>query len=471
MSASAHCLILDVGGQSLRAALLDRGGTILAMERREVATRHPQPGWVEHDPLALLSSLKEAITTLLRGERQAATSLRAAGLSCQRASIVCWDWRSGEPLSPVISWQDARGAAILQAVGLDVDAVQARTGMRASAFLGASKLAWCWRELPEVQRAARDARLGWGPLGSYLLHGLLAEQPYLCPASLAQRSLLFDPGRHAWDSRLCADFGIDPQLLPAPTPDLAEFGSLQVAEHIIPLRLCAGDQNLLPAALGLAADEAVINLGTGAFILAGADGEAQGLLRSVWPGRIAPSRLMQEGTVNGAASAFAWWQQQTGEAEPGALGDSNPDTPHFLDSVGGLGSPLWRTGDAPIFSSPPTSPAEGRAAVADGLVHLLMLNLQAMRAEGLAQGRLFVGGGLAAEPALLQRLADLAGVDVLRPLQTELSLAGAAALLGCAPLSVGEGDRFRPGAGAASAVERWRQWRHWAAERLGCEFA
>lgn len=470
--APAHALLLDVGGQSLRATLLDRDGCLLALERRAVDERRPQPGWVEHDPQALLGALREAVADVLDDECGAAREVEVAGLSCQRASIVCWDRRSGAPLSPVISWQDERGAALLQAAELDVDAVQALTGMRPNAFLGASKLAWCWRELPAVRTAARAGRLAWGPLGSFLLHGLLQERPYRCPASLAQRTLLFDPDRHAWDAALCIRFGIDLGLLPAPASDRGAHGTLVAAEQAIPLRLCAGDQNLLPAALKLGADEAVLNLGTGAFLLAGADGHAPRLLRSVLPGESAPSALVQEGTVNGAASAFAWFRRSAADSEQDApLTASNAVTPHFLDSVGGLGSPLWRTGDAPRFSRTPDSPAEGRAAIADGLLHLVMLNLEAMRAEGLARGRLYAGGGLAAENGLLQRLADLAGVEVRRPRQAELSLAGAAALLGCEATSGSDCDTFAPGPGAALAHERWQAWRRWAAEQLGCEFA
>jgi glycerol kinase len=461
----AHCLVLDVGGQSLRAALLRRDGALLAMERREVVARYPQPGWVEHDPLALLSALKDAIAALLQRHRRAAHSLQSAGLSCQRASIVCWDRRSGVPLSPVISWQDARGAAILRAAGLDAEAVQACTGLRPSDFLGASKLAWCWRELPAVRAAAQSGRLGFGPLGSYLLHGLLVERPYLCPASLAQRSMLFDPARHAWDAALCAGFDIDPELLPEPSPDLAEFGLLPAYGHGIPLRLCCGDQNLLPAALRLAPDEVVVNLGTGAFLIAGGDAQAPRLQRSVLPSGSWPAALRLEGTVNGAASALDWWSQQCGGEAARPIPDSDLTTPHFLDSVGGLGSPLWRSGDKPRFSQPPSSPAQGRAAIADAVVHLLMLNLQAMRAVGLAGGRLFAGGGLAAADGLLQRLADLAATEVWRPLRSELSLSGAARLLGVAA-APGAARRFAPAAGAAAMRQRHAAWRSWVEEEI-----
>jgi sugar (pentulose or hexulose) kinase len=120
----------------------------------------------------------------------------------------------------------------------------------------------------------------------------------------------------------------------------------------------------------------------------------------------------------------------------------------------------------PRFSLPPTSPAQGRAAIADGIVHLLMLNLQAMRAAGLAGGRLYAGGGLAASDGLLQRLADLAGVEVWRPRQSELSLAGAACLLGAAPPALEPARRFAPGAGATGMRQRHIAWRAWVHKEI-----
>ncbi len=464
MPGAAHCLLLDVGGQSLRAALFDAAGTLLAMERRAVATRLPRPGWVEHDAEELVRSLRDALDSL--ADAGAAAPVAAAGLCCQRASVVCWDTRDGRALSPVISWQDARGAALLQAAQLDPQRVARRTGMRPNPFLGASKLAWCLHELPAVREANRAGRLRLGPLGSFLLQRLLSEAPDLCSASLAQRSMLFDPALHDWDAGLCATFGIDPTNLPTCRPDLSAFGSLPFAGRTLPLKLCAGDQNLLPAALNLQPDEGVVNLGTGAFLLAAGDAAEDSLLHSVLPGSARPSALILEGTVNGAAAALAWWAGQDGGAVGGAIPPSQSDTPHCLPAVGGLGSPLWRSGEQPRFSATPISAAQGRAAIADGIVHLLMLNLERMRRCGLANGRLFAGGGLAAADSLLQRLADLAGVEVLRPRNVELSLAGGAALLGCEPLRAADCARFAPSSSAALAADRWRAWREWLGEFL-----
>lgn len=467
---TAHALLLDVGGHSLRAALVNRAGRIIAMERRDVETRRPGPGRVEHDADALVAGLRDALDSLARAHRAAAMSVVAAGLSCQRASVVCWDRASGAALSPVISWQDARGAALLDAAALDAADVARRTGMRPSVFLGASKLAWCRQHLDEVAGAAAQARLCWGPLGSFLLHRLLRERPYACPSSLAQRSMLFDPAGQRWDAALCARFAIDPASLPQAQPDIGAFGTLDFAGRALPLRLCAGDQNLLPAALSLAADQVVVNLGTGAFILAGGDAPSTELLHSVVPGVTDPPALIMEGTVHGAAAALSWWAAQDAGALPGEIPPSTAATPHFLDSVGGLGSPLWLSGVAPRFSAAPDSSASGRAAIADAIVHLLMLNLQAMRRCGLGAGRIYAGGGLAAEAGLLQRLADVADAEVLRPRNAELSLAGAAALLGCAALPDGDCDRFVPAASAALAGQRWRAWCGWMAEVLGSGF-
>ena len=56
----ACILALDQGTTSSRALILHQDGTILAQARREFPQHFPEPGWVEHDPEDLLSSILEA---------------------------------------------------------------------------------------------------------------------------------------------------------------------------------------------------------------------------------------------------------------------------------------------------------------------------------------------------------------------------------------------------------------------------
>jgi glycerol kinase len=460
-------LLLDVGGHAARAAVCDAAGRQVAIATRSITTRRGVAGEVEHDAAQVLDALRESVADVVSSGQVATEHIVSAGLSCQRASVVAWDRVTGEAFGPVLSWQDSRAAHLLDAATLDAGQVRAITGLRPTPFFGASKLAWMWRHTPTLRRAASQGRLAWGPLASFLLHGLLEQRPYQCSASLAQRTLLFDIHQGEWSEPLCAAFGLPPESLPTPVADLDEYGDLRVDEQCVPLRVCAGDQNLVPLALaagGAAPGRcAAVNLGTGAFLFAAAgdDGDtASELLASVLPGASGRPRLMQEATVNGAGAAFDWLAQTAAvETLPwAALTADALDAPLFLNTVGGIGSPVWRAASEPRFERPPRDLSEAMCAVADSITFLLALNLDRLREFGTDVERLDVGGGLSRSDGLCQRLADVSGLPLRRMHETELSLSGLHRMLSERSDSVAGGDQCEPGPCARQRRRRYRAW-------------
>jgi glycerol kinase len=90
---------IDQGTTSTRLLVVADG---VAEIRHAVRHRqhHPRPGWVEHDPLELLANVRASV--------EAAGPVAALGLDNQGESCLAWDGATGEPLSPVIVWQDNR---------------------------------------------------------------------------------------------------------------------------------------------------------------------------------------------------------------------------------------------------------------------------------------------------------------------------------------------------------------------------
>jgi glycerol kinase len=52
----AYILALDQGTTSSRAILFDANGAIAAVAQKEIQQFYPQAGWVEHDPMEILTS-------------------------------------------------------------------------------------------------------------------------------------------------------------------------------------------------------------------------------------------------------------------------------------------------------------------------------------------------------------------------------------------------------------------------------
>ena len=56
-----YVIALDQGTTSSRAVLFDENARIVAMKSYEFEQIYPQPGWVEHDPTAILNTQIDAL--------------------------------------------------------------------------------------------------------------------------------------------------------------------------------------------------------------------------------------------------------------------------------------------------------------------------------------------------------------------------------------------------------------------------
>lgn len=472
MTCSPHYLAIDQGSHASKALIFDAEAGLVASGEAELATRHPREGWAEHDPEEVIASLRGAIEEALSACAPTGIELAAAGLAIQRSSVVCWDRGSGEPLSPVLSWQDRRNATWLRARGFDAGRLRATTGLVASPHYGASKLRWCFDHLPEVRRALADERLCCGPLSSFVLFRLLEERPLLVDPANASRTLLWDLRTRDWSAEMLEACGIPAACLPRCVPSRHSFGTLVLDGRKVPLEVVTGDQPASLFAWGEPdAATLYVNIGTGAFVqqlFAGVPPGAPGLLQSVaWQDEERSVGVL-EGTVNGAGAALDWLASQHGvtvewlvECADGWLLQVD-DPPLFVNGVGGLGAPYWVAG-CPVRFDREGSPAEHAVAVLESIVFLLQVIIEAMRATGggrrEAPRRISVSGGIVRLDGVCQRLADLAGIPVNRAGDVEATSRGLAWHLSGAVAS-GQGDPARylpqPNPRLHERFGRWR---------------
>ena len=460
-------LALDQGGHASRAILFDAKGSAVAQSYAPIATVRPAADRVEHDPEQICESLRTAIEDAshhVAGEHH----LIAAGLATQRSSIVCWDRHSGAALSPVISWQDRRNAALIKGLQEHAAEIHDRTGLVLSPHYGASKLRWCLDNLPAVAAAARDGRLAFGPLSSFLLFRLLDEHRLLVDPANASRTQLYDPAARNWSQQLLELFGIPVAALPQPVGTRHDFGHMTVGKQSVPLRICTGDQSTVPFAFGPARlDCAYINLGTGAFIQCPLSEPivAAPLLTSVIWSDTRRVVYALEGTINGAASALEWFsntqgvdaQRMLAALTPGAARELRP--PLFLNGVSGLGSPFW----VPDFESRfvgDGSAEERLLALLESILFLIRVNLDEMQHAGTKLERVVVTGGLAASDWLCQRLADLLSLPIQRHEELEATARGLGFLVADQPAEWRLGAKVRLFAPVADSglLERFFAW-------------
>jgi glycerol kinase len=430
-------LALDQGGHASRALVFNGLGQLVATGSVPVDTLRNADGHIEHEPEALIASLRNAITAACSA-LPADSRIVAAGLATQRSSMCCWDRHSGAALSPVISWQDRRNAAWLETLSPHASMIRQRTGLVLTPHYGASKMRWCLDHLPAVQAAHAAGELVMGPLASFISCRLLDNHPCHADPANAARTQLWDPSIRDWCAELLQLFGIDRQDLPVPVTSRYAWGQLPTPVGSVPLTVVTGDQSAVPFAFGaLDSATAYVNIGTGAFIqraLRGRMPDARDLLVSVVWSDAERVDYMLEGTVNGAGSALDWLASREclalndllNAGQSAIAGDLEP--PLFLNGVGGLGSPFWRSDFASGFVGTGTVGSR-LLAVLESIAFLLYTNFRLLAAQGPPFTRLLLTGGLIANEYLCRCLADLSGTVVVRSDDPEATARGLARLI------------------------------------------
>lgn len=443
-------LAIDQGGQSSRVAIYDNAGRQLASFSAASTTNsyidHDGGVCVEQDGHAILAGVRDGLAQAASFLGSDLARVKAAGFAGQGSSLICWNQKTGEALSPVLSWQDRRAESLLNSVGLQQAKVRALTGLRISPHYGASKIRWCLDNLASVQAAEQTGDLRIGPIASFLFRHLLQAENNESRVSCridpghAQRTLLWNLTHNNWDKSLLATFGIAESILPDCVWHNSCFGYLLLNQHRVPMISCQRDQGASLFARGLPEQDACyVNIGTGAFIqrICAERETPEGLLVSpLWlanttqTNQSAINLYAWEATVNGAAAALDWLANETAlavitpELIEMALTLSPTGDCYLLNAEGGLSAPYWRTDVRSVFSENLTAPEKILAWI-ESVVFQIVVNIQLLHAAGPMQ-KIRISGGLSKAAGVCQRLADLTSITVLRSENSDATLQGLA---------------------------------------------
>lgn len=464
-SATDLFLAIDQGGQSTRIAIYSAIGEQICCYSATCATTHYQPeasvyAHIEQNGEEILAGIRDCLQKIQQHLGGDIKRIKTASFAGQGSSLLCWNNQTGEALTPVLSWQDIRGEPYLNNIPLSHQQTQQLTGLRLSPHYGATKMRWCLEHNEQVAQAQANNCLSIGPIVSYIFWHLLGKQTLVDPGH-AQRTLLWNLQRNEWDQSLLDIFEIPRNVLPRCQHHNSHFGNLQLGDHRIPFTASARDQGASLFARGLPEpDSCYINIGTGAFIqrLSESLRAPEGLLVSpLWlPEMGVPESLADkkyyawEATVNGAAAAISFIQQQTGLAitpqEIDRALELNPAGDcYFLNAVGGLSAPYWRTDLQSRFSEN-LSAEEKILAWIESVIFQIVINVQLMNQLGSTK-KIIISGGFSKADAVCQKIADLAKADVHRSDNADATVQGAACMAAGLPQSwkpVLQEDVFAP---------------------------
>src|SRR3954453_20867384 len=98
---------LDVGTQSLRAALVDEHGRTVAYGVAPIETTYPKPTWAEQQSIEWWSAAGEAVRSALAQGGVAAEEVVGMGLDCTACMVFDCDAELGS-LRLGLLWMDQR---------------------------------------------------------------------------------------------------------------------------------------------------------------------------------------------------------------------------------------------------------------------------------------------------------------------------------------------------------------------------
>ena len=135
-------LCIDQGTSGTKAVVVDGEDKILAITEIPIRPDYRAGGIVEQDPAELMASVMDAAG---RAVAQAAVPIDGVTLTNQGETVLAWDPGTGEPLSPMMVWQDSRAQSVCDQVADKADLVAQRTGLVLDPYFTAPKLAWLRR--------------------------------------------------------------------------------------------------------------------------------------------------------------------------------------------------------------------------------------------------------------------------------------------------------------------------------------
>jgi glycerol kinase len=488
----AYILSLDQGTTSSRAILFDEAGAIVAVAQLEFQQFYPQQGWVEHDPMEILTTQMACAIEALGKAGARPRDVAAIGITNQRETVIVWERATGKPIHPAIVWQDRRTAghcSALQESGLG-DEVAAKTGLVLDPYFSATKVRWILDNVAGARERAERGELAFGTVDSWLIWNLTSGERHVTDVTNASRTLLYNIVKGEWDPELLRIFGIPESMLPKVVWSSEKVGEVTTTLGLggVMIAGIAGDQQAaLFGQLCWSEGEAKNTYGTGCFLLQNIGTEfvrsKHRLITTIAASAQHRLEYALEGSVFIGGAVVQWLRDNLrligASKEVEELAAAVPDNGGvvFVPAFVGLGAPHWdpHAGGLLIGLRRDTKPGHIARAALESVAFQVADVLEAMQSETDAPlEALRVDGGAAVNDLMMQFQSDLLGVPVVRPRVTETTALGAAYLAGLATgfwespealRTKRHGDvRFEPRMKAAERAERCALWQR-AVER------
>ena len=444
---------IDQGTTSSRFIVFDKQGDIVSVAQKEHQQIYPKPGWVEHDPLEIMSNTNEVIGAALARANLSASDLAAVGITNQRETTLLWDKATGQPLCNALVWMDTRTDQLVAGYTRDggQDRFREKTGLPLTTYFAGLKLRWIFDNVEGARQRAESGDALFGTVDSWLTWNLTGGPNggvHIIDVTNASRTQLMNIATCEWDDDMLAEFRIPRSCLPRIVSSSEVYGEVSTA----PLKgtklagILGDQQAALVGQTCFSPGEAKNTYGTGSFLLMNTGTEPvqskAGLLTTLAYrfGDEAP-RYALEGAIAITGALVQWLRDNlklfdvAAQIEPLAASVEDNGDVYIVPAFSGLYAPYWKDDARGVIAGLTryaTRAHIARAAL-ESTAYQVRDVVEAMQADsGIALSSLKTDGGMVANNLLMQFQADILDAPVVRPKVTETTALGAAYAAGLA---------------------------------------
>jgi glycerol kinase len=479
-------LSLDQGTTSSRAMLFDHDGKIAGIAQHEFAQHFPKTGWVEHDPMDILTTQLSAAVEVLARAHVRPRDVVAIGIANQRETTIVWERESGKPIYNAIVWQDRRTAEFCTKLHDDgnEETFRNKTGLLIDPYFSGTKINWILDNVSGARALADQGKLAFGNVDSWLIWNLTSGKRHITDRTNASRTLLYNIVEDKWDTDLLRLLNIPESMMPEVVWSSEKVGRVTTSLGLGDVEIAgiAGDQqSALFGQLCVKPGDAKNTYGTGCFLLQNiGDKFTLSKERLITTLICSPDKKLQyalEGSVFVGGAVVQWLRdkmeffEKAPDVEKIAGSVESSNNVVVVPAFTGLGAPHWDPYAGGLIIGLQRSTEIGHIARAalESIAFQVTDVLRAMQSDTTHGFKMLkADGGAADNDMLMQFQADLLGIPVERPAILETTAQGAAYLAGLATgfwndtdeiaKTRPEGQVFTPQMDPESAKKRYAKW-------------
>ena len=441
-----YFLSIDQGTTSSRVVLYNTKFKIFDSIQKELKQYFPMNGWVEHDAEEIWQDVKFLINKILKKNKIDSSQIISIGIANQRETTIIWNRQNGKPINKAIVWQDRRTTNIcknLKNKKLEKK-IQKITGLLIDPYFSATKIKWILDNNKGSKILIKEGNLLFGTVDTWILWNLTKKKSHLTDITNASRTMLFDVKKEKWSNELLKILNIPMSIMPKITPNTYNFGSTDLFGQPIKIGGMAGDQQA--AAIGQACfkkGQAKSTYGTGCFLLMNI-GNAFKLskhkLLTTVAYKVGKEKMFcYEGSIFVAGSAIQWlrdklhffdFSKQTNQIY---LQANKKENIIVIPALSGLGAPHWEPNvRGGIFGlTRDTSVADIVKATIDSIAYQTLDLVSAMQKDSkIVINKIKVDGAMINNNNLIQSIANILDIKILKPKNIETTSLGVAYLAG-----------------------------------------